>query len=244
AFEALQALTSLKARLHGAAQGRSKMDQLGRQLAGGIAGVQSLARLNAKALGVYKHFQNASKHVHVGHGRLRRAEHEVLTNLDKIWWSLRGKMDTYFDAADEEVRSFQKALTMMQDYQQCHSGYPELLSTYKATMRVSGRTHRLLKNTWRQCSNLVGELASTLADSDAFNTFLEKEGCTSSLAMQTRNQARLAISGMRLLWHRFSVGGLPAPDTDILSEAVQRLEESYSDAVATQGCKKANTPAQ
>ena len=27
----------------------SKMDQLGRQLAGGIAGVQSLARLNAKA---------------------------------------------------------------------------------------------------------------------------------------------------------------------------------------------------
>lgn len=122
--------------------------------------------------------------------------------------------------------------------------YPELLSTYKATMRVSGRTHRLLKNTWRQCSNLVGELASTLADSDAFNTFLEKEGCTSSLAMQTRNQARLAISGMRLLWHRFSVGGLPAPDTDILSEAVRRLEESYSDAVATQGCKKANTPAQ
>jgi len=238
AFEALQALSTLKARLSGAAQGRSKMDQVSMQLNSGIAKMQGLARLSAKALGVYKHFQTASRRMHRSHGALRREEHEVLTSLDKIWWSLRGKMDKYFDAADEEVQAFQKALAMMQDYQQCHSGYHDLIPTYKTTMRMAGRTHKLLRTTWRECNNLVGELAATLADSDAFNTFLEKDGCKSPLALQTRNQAHLAVFGMRLLWHRFKVAGLGEPNTDDLSDAVQRLENSYSDALALQGCKQ------
>ncbi|CAE7225405.1 Rs1, partial [Symbiodinium natans] len=158
----------------------------------------ALQRFADQALGVYKHFLNASNHVHDGKRSkgLLRAQHEVLVSLDKIWWSLRGKMDKYFDAADKEVKSFMRSLAMMQDYQQCHSGYTDLLATYKTTMRVSGRTHALLRDTWRECSNLVGELAATIGDSDAFTTFLAKEGCASSLALQTRRGAEvLRVAG-------------------------------------------------
>ncbi|CAE7716537.1 unnamed protein product [Symbiodinium sp. CCMP2592] len=92
---------------------------------------------------------------------------EVLMSLDHIWWQLRTKLDSYLDVAEDEVKAFQGSLVELKNYMDCKKGFSDLAAGYAQSMSALGRSHRHLRATWRQGTNLLGELASVLADTEA-----------------------------------------------------------------------------
>ncbi|CAE7797303.1 unnamed protein product, partial [Symbiodinium sp. CCMP2456] len=68
------------------------------------------------------------------------------------------------------------------------------------------------------------ELASHIVDGEAFDTFLQQEGCEGSVAdggltEQTLQQVRDASAGMRMLYDRFQVADLATPDLKTVEDA-------------------------
>ncbi|CAE8614700.1 unnamed protein product [Polarella glacialis] len=225
-------LDSLHQTLRRAAGKAQKSEVVGRQLAGEIRNLQQQARLQSNMLGVYRQLSNVSRGLAVRHssGEQRAA----LLSLDRIWWQLRDRLDEYLDQAEEEVESFQASFDEFTAYEHCSAGFSSLISTYTRSMAVMERSHRLLRATWRETSNLLGELASVIVDGEAFPTFVRAEGCGSSLLKQTMQQARSAVGGMKMLLHRFKVSGLAAPDNSAVLQAVKRIQEARNSAV--KGC--------
>merc|ERR1712032_697448 len=106
-------------------------------------------------------------------------------------------------------------------------------------MRLAGKSHRKLHETWRHGTNLIGKLAAVITDGEAFPTFLRQEGCASPLARQTVRMAHTAVAGTNMLLHRFRVSGLDVPDHRPLAEAVVRIDRSYNDAMVSHNCSSA-----
>jgi len=232
---ALGQLASLHAVLH-AAGGASKAVTVGAQLRQEAARMQQAARTQLQTLGVYREHSNVTgSTVQSWRAAQQQAERRsTLLAMDRLWWQLRNRLDEYLDAAEEEVGAFQSAFAAMADYEHCSVGLSVVTSAYGSSLAARDHAHRLLKATWREGSNLVGELAAVIADGDAFSVFIRDEGCSSTLAQQTLRQARFAVGGMKLLMHRFEVGGLGRPEVQPLAEAVRRIQESYREA--RKGC--------
>ena len=151
-----------------------------------------------------------------------------------IWTVFGGRFamhwTDYMEDAGSETDSYEAGSQVLSQYEQCSMDSTSLLSIYKQTMAMTDRAHRSLKKAWRHVSNLFGELASHLEDGEAFVTFLQQEGCQSPLAFQTLEQARGATSGMRMLYHRFAVSGLPAPSVERMGSTVNRIKGSWATA--------------
>lgn len=156
--------------------------------------------------------------------------HAMLLDLDRVWWKIRNVLDDYMEDAGSEIDSYEAGSRALSQYEQCSMDFTSLLSVYKQTMATTDRAHRSLKKAWRHASNLLGELASHLEDGEAFVTFLQQEGCQSPLAFQTLEQARDATSGMRMLYHRFAVAGLPTPSVELMGSTVNRIKGSWATA--------------
>merc|ERR1719189_3151974 len=101
-------------------------------------------------------------------------------------------------------------------------------------------SHKALKATWRDSTNILGELAAVIEDGDVFATLVDQEGCDSPLAHQTMKQARFAVGGLKLLMHRFEVAGFGTPDVSTLVEAVRRIQANWRES--TKGCKQQPQP--
>jgi len=239
AMSALSTLASLHSKLKGASDGRSKTELLSMRIEKNAHRMQDLIRLQRQTLGVYRQYSNMSHKMvrSMQAQEQRRERHRTLIELDRVWWQFRGQLDDYLDVAEEEIDSFNHALTAMSDYQHCSSGYTSLLSTYKRTMATTDKAHQSLKRTWRHSEIIFGELASIIVDAEAFATFFKEDGCKSTFAEQTVRQARLAVGGMKMLQHRFEVSGLPVPDAEGLATAVNRIQDSLTSAKQEQGCQ-------
>jgi len=134
--------------------------------------------------------------------------------------------------AEDEVKAFQGSLVELKNYMDCKKGFSDLAAGYAQSMSALGRSHRHLRATWRQGTNLLGELASVLADTEAFQGFVSEEGCKSELVKQTIQQLQSGIFGMAFLLHRFRAAKLPDPDISGLKQATKRIQEAYAAATA------------
>lgn len=70
----------------------------------------------------------------------------------------------------------------------CKKGFKRLIASYTTSMANMKRSHRQLRDAWREGSYLLGELASVIVDTDAFQTFVREQGCKSSYMEQTLKQ--------------------------------------------------------
>jgi len=233
----LNQIASLHQVLRSASGGLSKAQAVGKQLSQDARGMQEQARRQRQVLGVYRLHSQTARSAAQG-WRSRSDQRAVLVSLDHLWWQLREKLDRYLDTAEEEVKHFQAAFATMADYEHCTAGFSNLLATYTTSMAVMEESHRQLQATWRETSNLLGELAAVIVDGEAFSIFMQEEGCDSTLVQQTVKQAKLAVGGMRMLIHRFRVAGMGEPDTSSLEQASQRIQESYADSV--KACKSSS----
>eukprot|EP00933_Yihiella_yeosuensis_P040876 TRINITY_DN3528_c0_g1_i11.p1 TRINITY_DN3528_c0_g1~~TRINITY_DN3528_c0_g1_i11.p1 ORF type:complete len:1502 (-),score=330.55 TRINITY_DN3528_c0_g1_i11:334-4839(-) len=231
-FNQLDSLQSTLRRAGGGQVSISKSQLVARQLAQDVSSLKRQAEQQHEVLGVYRMQSDASRRMQNSHANSDR--HEILIAMDRIWWQLREKLDSYLDTAQEEVNSFKQAFAEMENYQKCSTGYSSLFSRYTDSMAVMDRSRRQLRSTWRETSNLIGELVSVIVDGEALATFRREEGCQSPLISQTMQQAHMAIGGMKMLLHRFRVSGLGAPDRSALAQAITRLTQNYVESV--KGC--------
>lgn len=106
---------------------------------------------------------------------------------------MRNHLDSYLEAAEREVRSVQASFMALSNYENCQADLEGLLKSYASSMSTMKKSHRKLEHTWREVSNLLGELSSVLRDGDVFGVFVQAEGCASPLAKQTLQQASEAF---------------------------------------------------
>jgi len=237
-FNQLDSLQSTLRRAAGGQSGISKSQLVARQLAKDISSLKHQADQQHEVLGVYRMQSDAARRIHSSHATTSE-RHQVLISMDHIWWQIREKLDRYLDMAQTEVSSFKQAFAEMENYQKCSSGYSSLFSHYTASMAVMDRSRRQLRSTWRETSNLIGELVSVVVDGDALATFRRDGGCQSPFIGQTMHQTQTAIGGMNMLLHRFRVSGLGAPDRSALVQAVTRLMQNYAESM--EGCEITHT---
>merc|ERR1712151_177834 len=121
-------------------------------------------------------------------------------------------MDEYLEVAEDHVAAIGDAFEAMAGYRDCSSGFSQLLANYNNMMSLRDKSHQKLHETWRSTTNKLGELASIVVDSDIFANFMAQEGCNSTLAHQTMQQAFEAAHAVDNLRERFDVGGFAFPD--------------------------------
>ena len=173
---------------------------MGRQINHEVRQLQQRFTRQERSLGVYRRH---STEVHQTAKGWKRGTSEALLALDHIWWRLRNRLDAYLDVAESEVQHFQASFQSLGSYQDCKAGFEDLLHSYGASVAKMHKSHRLLKSTWREVANLLGELAAVIRDGGVFHTFAAAEGSKSPLAKQTLHQARFAVQGAIFLLHRF-----------------------------------------
>ncbi|CAE7490946.1 unnamed protein product [Symbiodinium pilosum] len=228
-------LENLHQTLQRVGHGRDKGEMISRQVARSVRHLQRQASFQLRTLGVYRQESNASHHAarsSQSSASLARERHEILVALDHIWWQLRTKLDSYLDVAEDEVQAFQNSLTELRSFLDCNKGFSDLAAGYAANMASLRHSHHSLRTTWRQGTNLLGELAAVLTDSEAFKTFVAEQGCQSGLMRQTLQQLQSAIFGMAFLLHRFRVAHLAEPDTSVIKQTTKRIQEAYAAATA------------
>ncbi|CAJ1404124.1 unnamed protein product [Effrenium voratum] len=217
--------------LHGALQmtggGLSHAQVVGRQINHEVRQLQQRFTRQERSLGVYRRH---STEVHQTAKGWKRGTSEALLALDHIWWRLRNRLDAYLDVAESEVQHFQASFQALGSYQGCKAGFEDLLHSYGASVAKMHKSHRLLKSTWREVANLLGELAAVIRDGGVFHTFAAAEGCKSPLAKQTLQQARFAVQGAIFLLHRFQAASLPPPDVTVLKDFSAQVKRSYEEA--------------
>lgn len=229
----LKQVTSLHSTLHSAAGRRSKTSSMRSLLQQGVDYMQQSVQRQMATIGVYKHHSVQSQEKTRAWSALHAWGTEVLVELDKIWWRLRGGLDEYLQQAEGQVEAFRGAFDALAEYRQCSSGFSDLRAKYNHALYVRSASHEKLRKAWHESVNLLGELASTIVDGEAFSTFFAEEGCDSPLAVQTLEQARSAVVGIDVLLHRFEAGGLPPPDLEPLAESASRIQGSFNESKTT-----------
>ncbi|CAE7465007.1 Rs1 [Symbiodinium sp. CCMP2456] len=233
-FAAFDSLVALKDKLQSASDQREKVDYVAMSAVRMARQMQEQLKLQRQTLGIYRRRSNATREMARQRGAavasMAAERHAMLLDLDRVWWKIRNVLDDYMEDAGVEIDSYEAGSRALSQYEQCAMDFTSLLSIYKQTMATTDRAHRSLKKAWRHVSNLLGELASHLEDGEAFMTFLQQEGCQSPLAFQTLEQARDATSGMRMLYHRFAVSGLPTPSVELMGSTVSRIKGSWASA--------------
>jgi len=235
AATALEQVQSLHATLRAAGGQRSKTSSARALLEHGVEHMQKAVQTQLLTLGIYKHHSAQSQNRSRSWSAMRVRRADMLVELDKVWWRLRGELDDYLEQAEKQVVAFRGAFSALAEYRQCSAGFSDLQTKYDDALRIRSSSHEKLHKTWRASTNLLGQLASTIVDGEAFATFYAEEGCDSPLATQTLQQAKSAVGGMRMLIHRFEAGGLPRPDLESLAESIKRIQESFDQA--NSGCK-------
>merc|ERR1719414_2863501 len=206
----------------------------------GVQHMQEAVRQQMATVGIYRRHSEQSQKLVRSFSAARASNAAMMIEMDRIWWRIRREIDAYMDHAEGQIAAFSAAFDALADYRGCSRGFSEVLAAYDAASAARETAHGKLWEAWRESSNLLGELASVIVDGDIFATLMAQEGCDSDLARQTLRQAKLSVGAMRLLLHRFKVGGLPLPSVELLAGAVWRIQVSFQQSV--ERCKGAEPP--
>merc|ERR1719221_1100096 len=129
----------------------------------GVEYMQQTTQQQLASIGVYKHHSTQAKE----NNRAWSAQHawgtEVLVELDKMWWRLRGGLDEYLQQAERQVEAFRSAFDALAEYRQCSSGITHLRAKYDQALHIRSASHEKLRTAWHESANLLGQLASTIA---------------------------------------------------------------------------------
>jgi len=93
----------------------------------------------------------------------------LMVAFDRSWWTIREKLDAYFDAAENQVAALGKAIETMEDYTlKCTKDIHQLRLAQSQASRADNAALSQLHNTWLVIEQEVGLLASRMADGHAF----------------------------------------------------------------------------
>jgi hypothetical protein len=182
----------------------------------------------------------------------------LLVDFDRTWWALRGKLDDYLDASDQQDRAFRDAVSLLNDYtSKCTAHFHSLKWAHARALKANKAAHVQLRQTWQTVESEVGLLAAKIADSAAFHQLQRLDAdsvdlsaqksvlCSSDfnaavsavnetlsggLADQTWGQIESVVMETPVLMERFVAGGLKPPAGQALLQAWQRLSVAYLEA--------------
>jgi len=237
ASTALRQLEVLHAKL--STVGRtSKMKVLALNFQREAANLQILAKKQLEILGVYRDHSNLTRGtVRTWQDATRQQElRNALVQVDFLWWQLRSNLDAYLEVAELQTKALVSALSAIESYEHCKTNLGQVQQSYAQSLKARDMGHAVLRQTWHESVILLGEMAALIVDGELFKIFVDNEGCKSTLVVQTMKQLRSGVKALRLLSHRFEVGGLPKPDGASLVQSLQRIHESLKAVKAKAGC--------
>lgn len=91
----------------------------------------------------------------------------AMDSMDKTWWQLRAKFDSYFDSTEDHLAAFKTALEALDSYtDRCSMSFTGLKSAYTVVARANLKTRATLKEVWTATNPLVGLLVSQVLDTE------------------------------------------------------------------------------
>lgn len=101
----------------------------------------------------------------------RKAVSDLLTELERSWWTIREKLDAYLDEADSQAKVFGNALLVLEDYtQKCTANFGDLSDAQSRVTQSQRNSEIQLRNTWYYVVYELGQLVAKISDTHAFNT--------------------------------------------------------------------------
>jgi hypothetical protein len=107
----------------------------------------------------------------------------LIMDFDRSWWAIREKLDTYFDAAENQNVALGHAIEVMNEYTSaCTKSFDQLSSAHDQVARADETARSRLRNTWLAVEYELALLTAGMIDShallrlgrsDAFSTDLE-----------------------------------------------------------------------
>ena len=152
-----------------------------------VALMQERLAAQSALLGVYHQRSIAGKqrqqHLHQGMTLEDVIQHEdkqaarsLLLQIDSSWWQLRGALDEYLQAGQEQVQAFSSVMELLEAYtSQCSITYPDLWKGYTAAAASENKAHRVLQETWRKTVPVIGLLTAKIVDGDALELFAKSD---------------------------------------------------------------------
>jgi hypothetical protein len=249
-------VSQLHAALMSATSGISgSTSTVGTMLQSQLAQLRRALKADINMLGVYKQHRKRTKAAFKASRSVRGTLNEVgatnvLLILDQHWWALRELYDGHLESVEAQTEAHGAAIQALQDYHQCKTAFEDLSSVYLRMKRAKASAVKLLQETWRKSSNLLGEIAATLTDGDAFAKLvlidladagypvcgdikepeLEKvaEVLKQGITGQTFEQVGAAFNSLHVLLYHYEKTTLPRPDLDIIRTSAAAIVESYN----------------
>lgn len=92
----------------------------------------------------------------------------LIMDFDRSWWVIREKLDTYFDAAENQNAAFENAIEAAVDYtSKCTKTYHDLQVAQDQAARADDTARSRLSNAWFVAVHELGLLSSMMADTSA-----------------------------------------------------------------------------
>jgi hypothetical protein len=176
----------------------------------------------------------------------------VLLALDQQWWALRELLDVHLENTQAKNDAYKEAIDALQDYRQCKQTFEELPIVYRKSRLAKKAADKSWRETWRKSSNVLGQLAATVSDGDAFAKLAEQdlsdagmptcgerghanaENATKvaevfkkGLVGQTFDQVGSAFSSMNQILQEYETSAAPQVDLETIQKSALRILESY-----------------
>jgi hypothetical protein len=116
----------------------------------------------------------------------------LIMDFDRSWWTIREKLDTYFDAVEHQSAALSDVIEVMVDYTStCTKELQHLKYAQENALRADDAAHIQLRNTWNTVEHELGLLASRMVDSHAFSRFARSD----ALAVDLENNRSTICTG-------------------------------------------------
>eukprot|EP00928_Gymnodinium_smaydae_P042994 TRINITY_DN288_c1_g1_i4.p1 TRINITY_DN288_c1_g1~~TRINITY_DN288_c1_g1_i4.p1 ORF type:complete len:2624 (-),score=354.57 TRINITY_DN288_c1_g1_i4:129-7931(-) len=121
----------------------------------------------------------------------------MLLDLDRSWWFMRSKLDSYLEAAEVQASAYDAAFQQLDGYtSECRVSFADLKASYDAAMRAETSAHAELRDTWNNIVQQIGLMAAKLKDGAAFVQFARLDASSVSVAAMEESE-RVAICKAR-----------------------------------------------
>lgn len=92
----------------------------------------------------------------------------LIMDFDRSWWVIREKLDTYFDAAENQNAALENAIEAAVDYtSKCTKTYHDLQVAQDQAARADDTARSRLSNAWFVAVHELGLLSSMMTDTSA-----------------------------------------------------------------------------
>jgi len=93
----------------------------------------------------------------------------ILRDVDRCWWTIREKIDLYWESAANQAAAFGEALTVLERYTlKCSSELNDVKNVEDQAVKADEVARIRLHDTWHSVVHELGLIAAMLVDSDGF----------------------------------------------------------------------------